>query len=234
LSTEAAVRQLQELSHIEKDGLVGAQSWKVFEALNPKHYFHNSGINPIDWALRVPYFSQRDNEYSPSGTCNVTSLAMVLAFHDVLPTKAEQLEDELYLRLHKKDALAYYAKTYPQYRRQGYQPRHVHGMLGWLAKQYGFGHKLSHITWDEMARFGPHSNGGPMITTGAFTRSGHIITIVGQTANKDLIVHDPYGNWDRGYRYDSNGKHRIYNKEDMEEVLRNNKQGFLCHRIWKQ
>lgn len=34
--------------------------------------------------LKVPYFSQLDNKYVPGGTCNVTSVAMCLAYRGIV------------------------------------------------------------------------------------------------------------------------------------------------------
>jgi len=219
LVTEAGVRYLQEEYALEKDGIVGPKTWEYVQ--QPTRLLSDL-TSPLSWIQPgVPYYQQRDNEYRPEGTCNVTSLAMVLAFHGVQPTKAAQLEDELYLRLQQPDALAEFNRSYPQLKRMGYKPRHIHGMLGWLAKQYGFKWKFSDkTTASEMAWFGMTK--GPLITSGSFTSAGHIIVIVGMTIGADLVVHDPYGNWDRGYQFDRNGKFRIYNRENMSKILAGN------------
>lgn len=218
LVTEAGVRTFQEKQKLTKDGIVGANTWK---ALGLTGYLFDQATNPLSWIKMTPYYSQRNNEYHPGGTCNVTSLAMVLAYHGVRATRAEQLEDELYLRLQETDAIAEFHRSYPALVKMGYSPRHIHGMLGWLAKDYGFKWRFSdYTTWKAMDEFG--STVGPMITSGSFTRSGHIMVITGMTMLGDLVMHDPYGNWDRGYRNDSNGKFKIYNREQMEAVMSGN------------
>lgn len=216
LNTEAGVLLLQETVGLEKDGIVGPKTWA--EVRNARRLFSKK-VEPIKWIQhRTPYYPQRDNEYHPSGTCNVTSLAMVLAFHGVAPADpANQLEDELFARLQEPDAIAEFNRSYPQLKKMGYKPRHVHGMLGWLAQKYGFCWKFSESTSrSQINNFGATT--GPMIISGSFTRAGHIVTLVGMTAGDDLIVHDPWGDWNSGYR-DRNGKFRIYTREDMEKVL---------------
>lgn len=214
LQTEAGVRTAQELLGLEKDGIAGPKTW---EALLKKPKITNSILDPIKWVKITPYYPQRDNEYNPSGTCNVTSLAMVLAYHGIAPTRTNQLEDELFLRLQKPDAQAEFKRSYPTLVKMGYKPRHVHGMLGWLARRYGFDWRYSEATSrTEIEDFG--RTVGPMIVSGRFTSSGHIVTLVGQTFFDDLIVHDPWGDWNTAYR-SRDGKYRIYNREAMEDIL---------------
>lgn len=214
LQTEVAVRTAQELLGLEKDGVVGPKTWAELQS-EPEVF--TTVVDPIKWVKVTPYYPQRDNEYHPAGTCNVTSLAMVLAYHGVKPTKAKQLEDELFLRLQEPDAQAEFAKNYPDLKKMGYKPRHIHGMLGWLARKYGFNWKYSEATSrEQICNFG--TNVGPMIISGRFTSSGHIITLVGQTIKDDLIVHDPWGDWNTAYK-SRDGKYRIYNREAMEDIL---------------
>jgi len=215
LVTDVGVRVFQEKIGLEKDGLVGPKTWAELET-GPVLFTKPTRV--LKWIAMTPYYPQRDNEYHPGGTCNVTSLAMVLAYHGVAPADpANQLEDELFQRLQKPDAITEFERSYPSLKKMGYKPRHVHGMLGWLAKERGFGWKFSESTTrQEMSEFG--QDVGPMIISGSFTRAGHIVTMVGQTIVDDLIVHDPWGDWNSGYR-DRNGKYRVYNREDMEKVL---------------
>lgn len=210
LATEAAVRCIQELNGLDKDGIVGPLTLRE---LKSKDFAVKK--DPIKWVQIVPYFSQRDNEFKPSGTCNVTSLAMVLSHLGERPTPEHQLEDELFLQLQTKEAQEEFSRSYPDLKKRGYSARHIHGMLGWLARKRGYKWAYS----ESASMYSINSIRQPLITSGAFTGSGHIICIVGVTAVNDLIVHDPWGNWDRGYNSKENGKYRIYNREDMQTVL---------------
>ena len=217
--TEATVRHFQEKSGLTKDGIVGPRTEAALATAQPLA----QQTNVIQWVANTPYLSQRDNENVPGGTCNVTSLAMVMAFwgqkakDDPSDAAIEQLEDELFLRLEEPDAQAYFKKNFPTLVNQGFHARNIHGMLIWLAKQYGFVDKYSEGTsWKDMADFG--RSFGPMILSGAFTGSGHIVCLTGMTINGDLIIHDPYGDWNTRYK-SREGAFRIYNREDMEQIL---------------
>ena len=224
LQTEAGVRTLQEHVGLEKDGIVGPKTWG--ELLDAQAF--PEVIDPIQWIKITPYYPQRDNEYHPGGTCNVTSLAMVLAYHGQVPSKADQLEDELFLRLQQPDAKAEFARSYPSLVKMGYKPRHIHGMLRWLAKKYGYDARYSEkASLQDMAAWG--SKVGPMVISGRFTAAGHIVTLVGMTQGNDLICHDPWGDWNSGYK-SRDGKYRIYNREAMLDVLKGHSHDLKrCH-----
>ena len=44
--------------------------------------------------LNVPHYSQLDNEFHPTDTCNLTSAAMCLAYHGIKPKQRVQLEGQ--------------------------------------------------------------------------------------------------------------------------------------------
>jgi hypothetical protein len=214
LVTEAAVRDYQGSNKLTKDGIVGP---RTLAALENGRTSANQ-VNPIRTLHDVPYFSQRDNEYKPTGTCNVTSIAMVLAHYGVR-SRGVQLEDELFRKLEAPKARAIFERWWPELAKQGYQPRHVHGMLKWLVNQYGFSDNYSEATtWDTISNWLRYE--GPIVTSGAFTGFGHIIVLVGETVGEDFICHDPWGNWEKGYRKSHDGKFVIYNKESLVDVLK--------------
>lgn len=233
--TDATVRYFQEKNGLTKDGIVGPRTEAALSKAQPLP----QQTNVIQWVANTPYLSQRDNENAPGGTCNVTSLAMVMSFwgqkakDDPSDAAIEQLEDELFLRLEEPDAQAYFKKNFPDLVNQGYHARNIHGMLGWLAKQYGYTWKYSEGTsWKDMADFG--RNFGPMIVSGAFTGSGHIVCLTGMTIGGDMIIHDPYGDWNQRYK-SKEGAFRIYNREDMEQILSGSSRTLKrTHRITKQ
>ncbi|WP_448561152.1 C39 family peptidase, partial [Trichothermofontia sp.] len=151
--------------------------------------------------LDVPYFSQRDNVFRPEATCNVTAIAMVLAYYGVKPKNPnEQLEDELF-----------------RWVQANYGEGSItnHDVLVKLVTAYGF--RDSYATdrnWDQVKA--ELNNRRPVVVAGYFTHSGHIVCIIGYTPT-GYIVNDPYGNALTGYR-DRNGRRVFYDNDYMERM----------------
>ena len=163
---------------------------------------------PLDITLKVPYYSQRDNERSPSGTCNVTSYAMVLAYYNA-PRKSvngkrwSQREDELEAFIQAN------GKT-----------RWSHESLAWMGRRFGLDCRFNvNRTWDEVRA--EVRAGRPVIVSGKFTASGHIVVIIGVKGD-DFIVHDPWGDANKGYnrRTATNGEARVYSLAYLDRVVR--------------
>ncbi|MGB7708803.1 MAG: C39 family peptidase [Microcoleus sp.] len=141
-----------------------------------------------------PYFSQLDNAQNPSGSCNVTAIAMCLSYLGIRPyDRDQQLEDELYEKCTNN----------------GWS-RHDPLGLKRVAESYN-GIKDSFTatgTLDNIRR--ALEAGMPCVIHGYFTRIGHIITVVGFDEN-GLIVNDPYGEWfESGYNTQVSGESLHY------------------------
>ncbi|MEB3884017.1 C39 family peptidase [Lyngbya sp. CCY1209] len=143
---------------------------------------------PPSVTLDVPYKSQLDNRFNPTGACNVTSLAMCLEYLGAeRRTRAGQFEDELY-----EYAIA-----------NGYS-RHSPYDLAQIARDYGVRDRFFEAGNIDRIRAWVAA-GNPNIIHGYFTDFGHIIVVVGYD-EYGLIVHDPYGEWfASGYRTDLSG-----------------------------
>ncbi|MBD2039231.1 C39 family peptidase [Microcoleus sp. FACHB-672] len=149
--------------------------------------------------LNVPYKSQLDNWHNPSGSCNVTSLAMCLEFlkaeRNSRYFRFEQFEDELY-----------------QYALDNNLSRHDPQDLAKIVRAYGCCDNFKdNGNIEEVKEW--LAGGNPCVTHGYFTSFGHIIVIVGYD-DGGFIVHDPYGEWfASGYRTDLTGAflHYSYN-----------------------
>ncbi|WP_088242342.1 C39 family peptidase [Calothrix rhizosoleniae] len=167
--TMKAFHQFKQASYLDQLNYLGqttAQALLKIESSTP-----TSGVN-----LKVPYLSQRDNEYRPSGTCNITSVAMCLQYFGIKQTTKPQLEDELFLKL----------------KENGWR-RHYHSDLNKLFHLYGVNNTFyTECPW---SRIKEHlAKGNPVIYSGKFTSFGHIIVIRGYD-HKGWWVNDPWGEY---------------------------------------
>jgi uncharacterized protein YvpB len=184
---------------LRKDSFNGSSVWYVFGShaqvtlegtvLYPKP-------NPPTVRLNVPYLSQLDNYYNPTGSCNVTSLAMCLQFFGAT-RKSEyatisQFEDELYQYAIDKGYSRWdpydLAKIVKDYGCQDYfiENAVIADVQDWLA------------------------SGNPAVIHGYFTSFGHVMPIVGYDAD-GFFVNDPYGEWfSSGYHTDLSGEYLHY------------------------
>jgi predicted chitinase len=153
--------------------------------------------------LNVPYLSQLDNYNNPHGSCNVTSVAMCMGYfgHSLRNAKTgQQLEDELY-----------------EFCLANGLDRHSPQDLDKLLTMYGYEDDFQpNAKWGEVKKW--LEGGNPCIVHGYFTRSGHIITIIGYN-EKGWLVHDPYGAWySSGYDTAASGAGLTYTYNMMKEV----------------
>ena len=144
----------------------------------PGDYVPTPTPKPVPkFPLAVPFFPQLDNPRFPSGTCNVTSVAMVLAYFGTKPQDpAEQLEMEV-LRWMESSGL----------------DRHVHVDLTKAIQHYGYKNTFS--TEATIEQIKKHLDlGFPCIVSGMFTSAGHIIVLTGYDSG-GFWVNDPFGEW---------------------------------------
>jgi len=226
----ATVIDFQRRKKLTVDGVIGNCTWAMLES-SLKTKWNLGGFDPIEvHPIMVPYLSQRDNKHKPWGTCNVTCLAMVLEYFGVKPIFPNgQLEDELYEEIYSKEGKKFfemYKRRYPQYSFSGINAETVHPVLAWISKNRGIKDRFifnGSVTLIKEQLF----IGWPVILTGAFTGSGHIVLAIGLTKGHDLIVHDPWGNWLRGYT-NHDGAFLVYPIEKLKPVLKENPEG----KIW--
>jgi hypothetical protein len=213
LRTDAALRATQRELKLTPDGVAGPLTLGRLPSAKAK-----TRKDPVRALLGVPYHSQRDNENRPSTTCNVTSVAMVLDFFGVDPTPPNQLEDELYEDIMGPEGAAA-LKARAKWAVGKVNPWTVHDMLVWAAGRRSVTLAFDMTrTWTQV--HGEIEAGRPVILGGTFTGAGgHIVVAVGVTSDGDTVVHDPWGDWNRGYR-STDGLGRIYAQEDLAAVVR--------------
>ncbi len=217
LWTEAAIYLLQRGEGLTVDGVVGAHT--EARLLDPTVPAVFSPPPPLLTFLGVPYLSQRDNAHLPLSTCNVTALAMALRHRGVVANSgSKQLEDELYECLHSDAGLGYYQEHSPDLHKKGVPPEEVFDNLIWVAQQRGVScsfaenRAISEIEAEVRAA-------RPVLLSGHFVGSGHIVLLVGLCQSGDFIIHDPFGDWNDEYK-GMDGEARVYARERTLGVLK--------------
>lgn len=171
-----------------------------------------------------PYKSQRDNRHNPSGSCNVTSIAMCLWFLGIRGDGSQggQLEDQMYVRCLERD-----------------WSRHTPEGLKAVAESYGGGifDKFTEFGTLDMIRASIDA-GIPCVVHGYFTHYGHILTIKGHTP-RGFIVNDPWGEyWPGGYDTSVSGENLHYSTGMIARLCSpesiGNPSNIFLHRIGKK
>lgn len=213
--TEAAIYLVQRRQGLAADGMIGPETAARLAALPPAAI----ATPAIQALLPVSYLSQRDNEHRPLATCNVTSLAMALQFHGVSAQHlGKQLEDELFELIHSPAGMAYYKSASPALLEKGIPAEEVLDNLVWMAGQRGQSATFSETrTLAEIE--GEVRSGRPAMISGMFTGAGHIVLLIGICESGDFIIHDPFGDWNRGYNA-KDGTARVYSREKILQVLK--------------
>lgn len=161
--------------------------------------------------LGVPYLSQLDNKLNPYGSCNVSSVAMVLTYFKFqCPVKGQQLEDYLYQ----------YCQTNNLSR---HSPTDLAELFNRMAERQQIYYRNKITTAASIEDIKRQiDNGFPVIVHGYFTGSGHIIVVRGYDdkayeGRGALIVNDPYGEWFKsGYNTSNSGEALKYSYQMIE------------------
>lgn len=168
--------------------------------------------------LPVPYLSQRDNQIRPGQTCNMTCAAMVIGFYYPEKLKGDrQLEDILTKELTaEKGAGAIY----------------YHANIVAVLDEYGVISRFSTGTpWGVIKE---HLDGGnPVIYSGKFTKSGHIIVLRGYD-DKGFFVNDPWGEWFASGYQNKSGENLHYSFAMMERLSYGGAAGGWAHLCLKK
>ena len=210
--TDVAVRRQQRAMGLSPDGIVGPATQAALVRAVPSA----TPRRPIQIRTETRWRSQRDNVHMPSSTCNVTSYATALSILGVADPPGKQLEDALYEAIVSPAGEAYARHAFP-WAVDTTALWTVHGMLVWAASQYGVRAEFStQRRWSDITR--ELERGRPVVFSGKFTSSGHIVVLNGIADAKTFIVQDPWGDWNRGYR-ETNGASRIYTQESLTGIV---------------
>ena len=155
-------------------------------------------------ALPVPYFPQTDNYTQPERTCNSSSCAMCLEYFRP-GTLVGSKGDDAYIR----KVFAVGDTT-------------DHSVQTKVLADYGvnseFNYSLSFDNLDhELENKRPVVIGILHRGTLAHPTGGHMVVVIGKTAEGDYICHDPYGDLNDGYTTNVyNGQSVVYKRSVLE------------------
>jgi uncharacterized protein YvpB len=159
--------------------------------------------------IPVPHFSQRDNDFNPSGACNVTSVAMCLYYLGIRGDGSyKQLEDQMYQRCiqqnwsrHEPQGLKKLVESYP-------------GCKDDLMLDAGLADIRKAL-----------DAGMPCVVHGYFTGFGHIVVIRGYD-KENFYVNDPWGEWyPWGYNNSVSGERQKYSNRAIAACCQSFSQG---------
>ena len=162
--------------------------------------------------INVPHLSQRDNVRNPSGSCNVTCMAMLLLWAGYPKPTEHQLEDFLYN----------YAQTNSYSRHEGDDLAEIHNKF---AEKESLDYRDRFTMTASIDSIKKQlTNAFPVVVHGYFTRSGHIILLRGfdddaYEGKGAFIVNDPWGEWNEwGYNTGVSGEKLLYSYDMIKRL----------------
>jgi hypothetical protein len=173
-------------------------------------------IRIADLVQNVPYFFQYSNTINPGGSCQNTSIAMLLNFYGYAITP-----DDISRR---------WGTTYAQ------SPAGLAEVFNSYASAAGLRQRLRARTDGTMALLNSLLNQGkPVIVHGYFTDYGHVLPIVGFDGDS-YTVNDPAGKWSQVFKYGgydevTQGRYIVYGKEPVRKAI-NTSDGTTIEPIW--
>lgn len=173
---------------------------------------------PASKNLNIPYKSQLDNANNPTGSCNVTSFAMVMTYFQIKNKfGVGQLEDELYRYMDNVGL-------------SRWEPDDLARMANAYGVKDDFTTRARAVDIRKAI-----AEGFPCIIHGYFTSFGHIIVVRGYDPY-GFYVNDPYGEWtSSGYRTDLSGANLHYSNALIQSKCSPEGEDFIwLHRLSKR
>ncbi|MBW4464902.1 MAG: C39 family peptidase [Pegethrix bostrychoides GSE-TBD4-15B] len=172
-------------------------------------------LSPTTVDLPIPhydYYDQNDNQEAPGGSCNVTALAMDLA----------------YLGVHQLHPQMRYPDELDAYCDQHGLDRHSPLDLAKVVEAYGCQDEFSYTSsWAYIRAW--LACGLPVVVHTKLTRSGHVILLRGYDAT-GVWVNDPNGVWTPdGYDETKSGENLHYSWDLMYQTVSSDNQLWAHH-----
>lgn len=170
----------------------------LWAALAVAHAGVGAELQQTPYLRGVPYFNQYENDLEPAGSCQNTSMAMVLAHYGAPVTP-----DDITRRWGTERA-----KTV-----SGWQD-----VFNELAEEHGAPVRDTGISDGRISQARRQlASGYPVVVHGKFTSGGHLIVLLGFDGDH-YYVHDPAGDWLMGH---PSGRHSSYAREPLERTIAN-------------
>jgi hypothetical protein len=188
-------------------------TWYIFK---PDAEILNNGtpldLLPTSVDLPVPYYDQNDNQEDPEGSCNVTSIAMDLAYLGI-PQRHPQMR---------------YPDELDAYCDENGLDRHSPLDLAKVVEAYGCQDNFSyHNNWDTIKAW--IASGLPVVVHTLLTQSGHVI-LLRRYDDSGVWVNDPNGVWTPdGYNEDESGENLHYSWDLMYQTVSSGNQLWAHH-----
>lgn len=158
-----------------------------------------------DIIANVPYFWQLANVINPYGSCQNTSIAMVLNYYGASTTP---------------DAISSYWGTRYAQTLDG-----LRTVFNTDAAYHGLSVRMKSTPFGNLARINQNlADGKPVIVHGYTTGYGHVIVLVGFDGTH-YYAHDPYGRWDQipyssgYYQTSTSGQYVKYSQASFEAAF---------------
>ena len=158
----------------------------------------------------VPYFNQNHNQIDPSGSCQNSIAAMLLNYYG-----AETVTP---------DAISRRWGTSKAQTVNGWEE-----VFNTEARERGLSVRDQGVDNGRLSAVRRLlDQGQPVGVHGGFTRSGHLIVLLGYD-DEYYYVHDPYGDWSKDYSgTDSQaGRHARYPRQDVDSAIRDLFTGYV-------
>lgn len=209
-------------SHFEENATITTDTLKRMDRhylIDENKYVYCNHVKrnkrPSASRFKATYHWQRSKKYKPLAACLRTSIATALDYLKLDPNPGDNkfLADEIFEKLSQKNLDVY-----------------THDNLVRICKLYGAKDVFSTETSYEAIK--EHlADGNPVVISGRFTRSGHVIFLYGYDDESQMFLgHDPYG---RFPNYDSqpNGANVEYSYNTIYRVSYNGNNSCWAHLI---